>query len=489
MYLLRPLRIGSLLLLALLSSALAHAAAPSPLRVGEGGRALVNAEGRPVFLLADTAWSIALRATREEAEFYLRQRKAQHFNAVTFVLFAPGKTELMRGDTNAYGDTPFANATSGAALDPTRPLTTPSADPGNADAYDYWDHVDYVVRLTRELGLYAILLPTWGSGVIGSYNGKDRSDVIFNEANARTYGRWVAERYRGEPHVIWMLGGDRAPVQDGVDSRPTIRAMAEGIRAAAPGHLISYHPRKGAPQSGAFFHDEAWLAFNSVQEWPDRQIPSMAEDWARTPPKPTWLFEGRYEGYWRSNYKPADWGAWQMRQQAYQTVLAGAFGHTYGHERTFGFGLDGAAWRDFIDAPGARNMTMLARLMAILPAAFLLQREPDQSLVEGDAGKAERLTSTLITAARTRDGRHAVLYSANGRTFQVRLERLARGPCSAMWYNPRTGLWHANGVESDQRRPFATLQGGAGAPAREFSPPSQRSGEDWVLVLEADAKS
>ncbi|HEY1109343.1 MAG TPA: DUF4038 domain-containing protein, partial [Opitutaceae bacterium] len=271
--------------------------------------------------------------------------------------------------------------------------------------------------------------------------------------------------------------------------RPLIRAMAEGIRAAAPGHLISYHPRKGAPQSGAFFHHDAWLAFNSVQEWPERQIPNMTEDWARTPPKPTWLFEGRYEGYWKSNYKPADWGAWQMRQQAYQTVLAGAFGHTYGHERTFGFGLDGAVWRDFIDAPGARNMTALAKLMADLPASFLLRREPDQSLLDGDVGKAERLISTRITATRTRDGRQAVIYSASGRPIRLNLDRLANGPLHAAWYNPRTGRWHVNGVERDARAPFATVQGGAGEEVREFSPPSQGAGEDWVLVLDADTKS
>ena len=68
----------------------------------------------------------------------------------------------------------------------------------------------------------------------------------------------------------------------------------------------------------------------------------MASDWQRTPIKPTWLFEGRYEGYFKRGYCPEQWGEWQARLQAWQTVLAGAFGHTYGHERVFGFGRDGA---------------------------------------------------------------------------------------------------------------------------------------------------
>ena len=51
---------------------------------------------------------------------------------------------------------------------------------------------------------------------------------------------------------------------------------------------------------------------------------------ARAAPKPTWIFEGRYEAYYRNNYKPEQWGEWQVRFQAYQSVFAGGFGFTYG---------------------------------------------------------------------------------------------------------------------------------------------------------------
>jgi Protein of unknown function (DUF4038) len=39
-----------------------------PLRVGPDGRHLVRADGRPFFYLADTAWSLFHRLTREEEE-------------------------------------------------------------------------------------------------------------------------------------------------------------------------------------------------------------------------------------------------------------------------------------------------------------------------------------------------------------------------------------------------------------------------------------
>jgi hypothetical protein len=473
------------------SAGAARAELPA-LRVSGNGRVLVDTGGAPVFLLADTAWGLPMRLKREEAERYLRHRRGQGFNAVTFVVFAPGTNEIAKTLANPYGDEPFARE--GTQPDPTRPRVTPGSDPADAAAYDYWDHVDHLMRLTREIGLYALVLPTWGSGVVGSYNGKTKDGVVFDADNARTYGRWIAERYRAEPHVLWMLGGDRAAVEGPADYRPVFNAMAAGLAEGAPGALISYHPRKGAPQSGEFFHAERWLAFNSLQEWPERQVPRLTEDWARTPAKPTWLFEGRYEGYWKNNYKAGDWGEWQVRQQAYQTVLAGAFGHTYGHERVFGFGTDGADWTQHLDAPGARSMTHLAALMAAISPANALAREPDQTLIEGEAGQAERTTSNRITAARTQDGRQAICYTASGRPVRVRLERLA-GELAAGWFDPRRGRWHAEGGGGDaggatgMARFFARgIRAGPGAAVREFAPPTQGAGEDWVLVLSADGR-
>lgn len=455
---------------------------PTPLRVSENGRVLVDGTGRPVFLLGDTAWALAARTKREEAERYLRLRRAQRFNAVTFVLFVTGKNEIVSGLANAYGDEPFAM--NGALPDPTRPIVTPGSDPADATAYDYWDHVDYLVRLTRRLGLYAIILPTWGTGVAGSYDGKSCDGVVFDEASARSYGRWIAARYRDEPHVLWMMGGDRPAVQGETDYKPVFRAMAAGVETGAPGRLLSYHSRKGAPQSGGYFHDDGWLDFNSVQEWPDRQIASMTEDWARTPAKPTWLFEGRYEAYYRGNYKPGDWGDWQSRQQAYQTVFAGAFGHVYGHERVFGFGNDGVDWTPHLESPGARSMTHLAKVMNGFNAGALLNRRGDQALIDGDAGKAERLKSDRISASRTGNGRVAMFYSASGRAIRVKMDRLTAGKFFAWWFNPREGKWHANGNETVAQRFFAhDIAGGPGAAVKEFAPPTKGEGQDWVLIL------
>jgi len=463
----------------------ADASPPEPLRVSENGHFLVTESGRGVFLLADTAWGLVAHLKREEMASYLRHRRNQLFNAVTFVVYMPGNPDISSTVTDAYGHAPFAVVN--GRPDPTQPRTTPGANPANADEYDFWDHLDYAVALTKKLGLYAIILPTWGSAVVGDYSGKPTGDIVFNSTNARVYGQWIAHRYAAEPHVLWMLGGDRRAVYGELDSRSVFQAMAQGLTEGGGGahKLISFHPPKKSPQSADWFHGDTWLSFNSNQHWPEDQVPALTRDWGLVPPKPTWVFEGRYEAYWKSNYKPEQWGEWQCRQQAWQSVLAGGFGFTYGHERVFGFGKDGWDWRKELDAPGARCMTYLAKFMNLIPVKAATDRVPDQSLLAGALGKPERLKSDFIAASRSADGHFAMFYAANGRNIRVKLDRLAVGPMSAWWFNPRNGTWHTGKAESSRMEPFTQdIATGPGSSEREFDPPDEpATGNDWVLVL------
>lgn len=124
------------------------------LEVSDNQRFL-TADGKPFFWLGDTAWELFHRLTREEAVAYLDARARQRFNVIQAVALA----EFDGLDIpNAYGDLPLIDR------DPLRPATTAGADPREAAAYDYWDHVEFIVDEANRRGLYVGLLPTWGRG-------------------------------------------------------------------------------------------------------------------------------------------------------------------------------------------------------------------------------------------------------------------------------------------------------------------------------------
>ena len=111
------------------------------LRVSENRRFLVTATGASFFWLGDTAWELFHRASREDAERYLRKRAEQRFTVIQAVALAE-----MDGlhVPNAYGELPLRND------DPTQPNEA------------YFAHVDWVVAKANALGLYVGFLPTWG---------------------------------------------------------------------------------------------------------------------------------------------------------------------------------------------------------------------------------------------------------------------------------------------------------------------------------------
>ena len=80
-----------------------------------------------------------------------------------------------------------------------------------------------------------------------------------------------------------------------------------------------------------------------------------------------------------------------------------------------------------------------------------------------------------------------MVYSANGRTIRLKMNRLPAPLMNAFWFNPRNGKWRVEDSEFTERKPFmGNVPSGSEAPIREFDPPgSVGNGNDWALVLMA----
>lgn len=431
------------------------------LKISEDGRHFVRDDGEPFFWLGDTAWELAGRLDRQEAARYLESAARHGFTVVKFVLI----TEMGRlAEPNAYGDFPLRDK------DPARPAVTPGNDPEDPRQYDYWDHVDFILDTAESLGLYAALLPSWGSYLWK--NDGQRADPLFNPDNAGTYGEWLGKRYGNRSNIIWVLGGDRIPDTD--DKRAIIRSMAEGLKAGGADQLMTYHPWGGA-SSSAYFHDEAWLDFNVFQSGHrarnDANDRFARRDYALSPAKPTLDLEPRYEAH-PIDFDPGNgrFDAYDVRQAAYWSVFAGSAGHSYGHHQIWQMHAPGrrpsshpeGSWQEALDAEGRASMKWLRALFESYPARG---RAPDPALAES------RHTGGARVTALSGDG-HAFVYSSAGKPFTVNLSRLDGDITRLTWYNPRNGaLSKAGAVPLQANRAV-------------FTPPTEGLGQDWVLIMD-----
>ncbi|HEX5787432.1 MAG TPA: glycoside hydrolase family 140 protein [Woeseiaceae bacterium] len=447
-------------LLSLVLPLSAGAQAP-PLAVAADGRSL-EAGGDPFFWLGDTGWLMLSRLDRAETEYYLRTRREQGFNVIqAMVLHTPQ----------------MATAAGAPALtdgDPARPRVTPGSDPDESDEYDYWDHLDWVVSLAAELGMYLALVPCWGTVADAG---------ALNADNAEAYGRFLGERYRGKPNIVWLNGGDTL----GASNTETWSILGRTLKHYDPDRLMTFHPY-GRTDSSWWFHDAPWLDFNMFQSGhasyaqdPDGRGEDnwsyAQEDWAREPAKPVIDGEPSYENIPHGlHYAEAPrWTAADVRRYAWWAALSGAAGHTYGensvmqmfvpgrHEPAFHAAIP---WKEALESPGAGQMRYLKDFMLSRPADG---RRPAPAAVVDNGEGHERIP--VLQG----DG-YMIAYVYTGRPFRLRLGQLQGSAVTARWYSPRDGHFTDVGLRDN-------------AGIASFDPPgAEAPGNDWVLLLETSAE-
>ncbi|MFP4090845.1 MAG: glycoside hydrolase family 140 protein [Cyclobacteriaceae bacterium] len=420
-----------------------------PLRLSDNQRYLLKEDGMPFFWLGDTAWELFHRLDRKEASRYLENRAEKGFTVIQAVVLA--ELDGLNAP-NPYGDKPLVDN------DPTQPDEA------------YFEHVDFIVDKAESLGLFIGMLPTWGD----KFNLRwGVGPEIFTPSNAQIFGKFLGERYKDKP-IVWILGGDRIPEEE--EDFAIIRAMAEGLAEGDGGnHLMTYHPM-GGRNSAEFFHQDEWLDFNMFQSGhgeknnPNYQM--TAHNYQLEPTKPTLDGEPNYEDH-PINWKPEN--GWfdenDVRQAAYWSMLAGAFGHTYGNHNIWQMWQEGrqpissarTPWYKALDHPGAFQMGYMRQLFE---SRNFTQLKPDPSLIVSSAGNSD------IQAARGED--FLMVYLQAHEQVEVDPRRISGRKINVWWFDPRTGdCVNIGKYRNNQTYTFRT-------------PNDDR---DWVLLIDDASQS
>lgn len=393
----------------------------APLRLSDNGRYFLDRKGQPFFWLGDTLWNLYRAYSPDEARAILENRKAKGFSVILVMLIGYHPEPA----ANLNGDLPWCDS-----------------DPAKLNE-SYFAHVDAVLQVACELDFVQVL---------GVYH--KTHDRWYDPDRARESARWIAERYRDVPHIIWSMYPEAKR-----HYLPTVRAIAGGLAEGDGGaHWITVHPDP-SPQSSSFLHHEPWLAFNMLQTCTQLELlyPMTAADYARTPVKPAVMAEGGYEGvqYGQVN-SPLD-----IRRQAYWTYLAGGH-HVYGHNSNW---EAPEQWREWIDAPGASHLGVFRRIITSLPQWWSIV--PNQSIIHQGVGAGRELNAAGHSAAMD----WALVYLNGGSSAQVRMDRIkASDAVAASWVDPTTG----------ER---TTIGGFQYSEVKEFTPPA--GWEDALLLLQA----
>jgi len=164
--------------------------------------------------------------------------------------------------------------------------------------------------------------------------------------------------------------------------------------------------------------------------------------------------------------------AYDVRQAAYWSLLAGACGHTYGHSSIWQMWQPGRTpiiwantpWHRSLDHPGAFQMGLIRNLFESRPYQRLI---PDPSVIADGPSSG----GAKVRAAVASDGSFAFIYSPRGEQFMVRMGAIRAPRVTATWFDPRYGI-------------LEPVHTGGNVGYQTFVPPTSGRGCDWVLVLD-----
>jgi chitodextrinase len=409
-----------------------------PLRLSGDGRSLVDQAGQPFFINGDTAWSLIAQLTREDADVYLSDREQKGFNLVMVNLIE--HRFASQAPANIYNNSPFSPAGNLAA-------------PNEA----YFAHADYVVRKAAEKGIIVLLAPLY---LGGGCNSEGWCTEVRNSSSStmRAWGRYVGNRYKTFPNIIWLIGGDTDPVASGVGSQ--VLDFVAGLREYDTTHLMTAH--NASEQSARdVWNGQSWLNINDVYTYQSTSSKALSQ-YNRSPFMPLFLIESAYENEHSSTPQ-------SLRNQAYSAILSGAtLGHIFGNCPIWAFGAAPSFctptnWQQQLNSTGSRTLAYVGQLFT---SRAFTQLRPDQSHTVMTAGY--EFGSTYASTSRTADGNTVIAYLPTRRTVTIDLTRVTGSLARAWWFNPGT-------TQATLIGDFPTTG------TRTFTPPVDG---DWVLVVD-----
>jgi len=337
----------------------------------------------------------------------------------------------------------------------------------------WWSYLDEYIAKCEQRNLYV--------GITLGWHGKTRSN---SEADLYNYGKWVGKRYKDNKNVIWLTLGE-AGSHNRKNTIPDskLNALIKGIRDGDTGDkLLTVHAdfRRGT----SLTNDAALCDFNNWQtsQWCcpadlPRKDPrqwtvwqAIEYDYNRTPEKPTLDSEAWYE----NNKDHCGTTPFNIRRRAYYTILAGAFGHTYGAGGIWD-GLTGkngcsGSYKDALEYPGSYDIGHCSDFFHSLGNDYIKMRPDQNFIIRGQSSSYDM----HIQASVAKDSSFAVVYSGDDSKYSLDLTKMKPGSIETRWFDPRNGVY-----QTDFESPYSNINAD-----QVFDPPGNSGpGNDWVLYL------
>jgi hypothetical protein len=441
-----------------------------PVKYSADRRYLVDQAGTPFPILGRTAWFITSLNTTEY-QMFLADTAAKGFDAIEFHVVNHDD----RGNNPPFGNEgallPFLKRIDGSAfdgdLDPGRSavdFTTPNEP--------YWVHVDGILNEALSKGILCFMFPAyWGFG--GGQQGWGREINANGAARMATYGTFIANRYKNQPNLVWMAGGDYgnsgAPFQG--NETAIEKALLDAIDAV-PGKLSTFWAAEWSHGQSTDQPDFGTrMTLNGIYDFGGNQS-TFREGWVYTPVEPALNLESPYDEEGPDGIFRNPNATQPVRRYLWWSILGTIGGYITGNGFVWPFDT---GWQGHLDTQGAKD---LARLNAFYRSIAWQQLVPtnlggSKNLIV--AGGSTDSANDWVAAAADPAGTILVAYIPPAHSGSITVDMTAlSGTARARWFDPTTAV-------------YSTIGDFPNTGTQSFTQPSGNhidGFDDWVLVID-----
>ena len=445
-----------------------------PVKTSTNGRYLVDQNNKPFPILGRTAWAVISQPVSRYQAF-IENTLSHGFNSIEMaVIFHWPDAQF--APHNGRGDIPFmkrldGSAWNGSLLVYDQPYSQ-SADL-TAPNEEYWRYVDSFLDHCKSKGILVFLFPAY-VGAIGSNDGWMKELVANGGERARAYGAWVANRYKNQDNIVWMLLGDRAKYT--LEEKKVEAALIEGLKSV-PGQRSTHYSAESNEENSADqvdFGDQ--MTLNGLFTWGGLSVPRLGRHaYSHKPVLPAYLLEEPYdeEGPDGNNYNPH--AIQPVRRFHWWGWLTTIGGYVAGNGYIWPF-ID-PRWKGHLNTAGTLDMQRLNGFIKSIDWWELVPSGLNGMKNLITIGGSMDSSNHYVAAAATPEGTLLIAYIPPDHTGSITVDMTAlKDKIKAYWYDPASGT-------------SVTI---AGSPfnnknSHMFTPPGKNgSGQnDWVLMLAA----
>ena len=403
------------------------------LRMSDGKRNVIHADGKPFLVVGDTPWSIPFRATTDQVKIYAADRMKKGFNAAL----------LMSVQPDMYAEGSEARNT---VLGFARGFADLHEGHLNKLNPDYFQYLDSLMQILVDHGIVPVYQPVFhGFG----WKGKTVLGPVADPGEYARYCRYLVARYGSMP-AFWLVSGDAHGLDRGVKPGGE---MIEKWDCYQQPTGIHYNPADDYLASWAngdssrCFHynrsyqDEPWLDFQWAQTGHDGQhlYHKVTRMYDNKPVKACLNGEPTYEGM---NNGKNGLGWWQGEEAWNQLMHGGTMGVVYGAVCLWQWKItpDEPGWDSWTDAPMSWKEALLlegSNYAGVVSKAF-------EGFDFTDIERRWDLTASDQPLL-AKEGIIYISYLDKGGAIKIK-NMVPDLPF--YWFNPGTGTFEAEGITS-----------------------------------------